>query len=150
MIQDKQEILDKVNSSIAARIQEYASGTNGTLFELFEDVIYQSDDEAFRALMIAGADVNLQHHKYGWTLLHMAIRRNQKTMVEFLIDHGADINRVDGVGWTPLMESIMDDMPELCELLITRGADKTIQNKRGATAAMLVQKFSRTNMMKHF
>jgi len=35
-------------------------------------------------------------------------------MVAYLLEEGADIDKVDGVGWTPLMEAVMDDMPELC------------------------------------
>jgi ankyrin repeat protein len=71
-------------------------------------------------------------------------------MVELLLEKGADINRVDGVGWTPLMEAVMDDMTDLCGYLVEKGADTTIANLRGATAPMLVQKFSRTSMEKFF
>jgi ankyrin repeat protein len=66
------------------------------------------------------------------------------------VDNGADINRRDAPGWTPLMECVMDDMPELCGYLIEKGADMTIANQRGATAAMLVQKFGRNNMLHYF
>ena len=71
-------------------------------------------------------------------------------MVAYLLEEGADINRVDGVGWTPLMEAVMDDMPELCAFLVEKGADVSIANERGATAAMLVQKFGRESMVKYF
>ena len=70
-------------------------------------------------------------------------------MVELLLDKGADIDKVDGVGWTPLMESIMDDMPSLCKLLVERGADKSVANARGVTAPMLAQKFGRTTMYEY-
>ena len=55
-----------------------------------------------------------------------------------------------GVGWTPLMEAVMDDMTELCAFLVEKGADVSITNERGATAAMLVQKFGRESMVKYF
>jgi len=71
-------------------------------------------------------------------------------MVAYLLEKGADINRVDGVGWTPLMEAVMDDMPELCAFLVEKGADVSIANERGATAAILVQKFGRESMVKYF
>lgn len=119
------------------------------LFESLEDIVYRDDFEAFKSFFEDGADINMQN-KYGWTPLHVSIRRNRKDMVEYLLDNGADIDRVDGVGWTPLMEAVMDNMTELCELLIKRGADKSIANQRGATAGMLVQKFARHSMMGFF
>ena len=96
-----------------------------------------------------GMDLDIQN-TYGWTPLHIAIRRDRRDMVEYLWEQGADIDTVDGVGWTPLMEAVMDDMPELCAFLIEKGADKTIANQRGGTAGMLVQKFGRDSMMKYF
>ena len=118
------------------------------IFTSLEDIVYKGDFEAFKALFEAGEDINIQN-KYGWTPLHIAIRRNHKNMVEYLLDKGADIDRVDGVGWTPLMEAIMDNMTELCALLVARGADKSIVNSRGATAGMLVQKFGRQSMVQY-
>ncbi len=48
------------------------------------------------------------------------------------------------------MEAIMDDMTELCAFLVEKEADVSITNERGATAAMLVQKFGRESMVKYF
>ena len=141
------ELLPNVPEKIKAKLESYDE--HNDLFELLEEVVYKNDLELFDAMLESGMDVNMQN-KYGWTPLHIAIRRDRREMVEKLLEKGADINRVDGVGWTPLMEAIMDDMPELCEYLINKGADKTIANQRGATAAMLVQKFGRTSMMHLF
>ena len=115
------------------------------IFEIFEKVVYKSDFELFSAMLNELEDINIQNH-YGWTLLHITIRREETAMVELLLEKGADINKVDGVGWTPLMEAIMDDKPVLCKLLVDKGADKTIANGRGATAPMLAQKFGRSSM----
>ena len=114
-------------------------------FENFEKIVYDNDFDTFKAEVQKLDDINIQN-KYGWTLLHVAIRRDRRDMVNFLLDNGADINKVDGVGWTPLMEAIMDDMPEIVSILVDRGADKTIANARGATAPMLAQKFGRVSM----
>lgn len=118
-------------------------------YEKLEKIVYDNDIEAFKNEIESGTDVNLQN-KYGWTLLHITIRRDRREMVEYLLEKGADIDRVDGVGWTPLMEAIMDEMTELCGYLIEKGADTTIANARGVTAPMLVQKFGRTSMEKFF
>ncbi len=146
----KTELLSSLDATIAERLKGYDNHPGSEeLFALLEEIVFHGDSEAFKACFEAGVDVNIQN-KYGWTPLHIAIRRNHRDMVEYLLDKGADINRVDGVGWTPLMESIMDDMTDLCALLVSRGADKSIANQRGATAAMLVQKFGRQSMMPFF
>jgi len=120
-----------------------------THFETLEKIVYDNDLEALKKEIEAGTDINLQN-KYGWTPLHIAIRRDRRDMVAYLLEEGADINKVDGVGWTPLMEAVMDDMTELCAFLVEKGADVSIANQRGATAAMLVQKFGRESMVKYF
>jgi len=118
-------------------------------FENIEKLVYDNNLEAFKELFEQGEDLNIQN-KYGWTPLHVSIRRDRREMVKYLLEKGADINKIDGVGWTPLMEAIMDDMTELVALLIEKGADTSIANQRGATASMLVQKFGRESMMKFF
>ena len=117
-------------------------------FSIFEKVVYDNDFQTFKEMVGKLDDINIQN-KYGWTLLHITIRRDRKDMVALLLENGADINLVDDVGWTPLMESIMDDMTELCKLLVEAGADKTIANQRGATAPMLAQKFGRASMYEY-
>jgi len=114
----------------------------------FEKVVYENDFTKFKEMVSGLEDINIVN-KYGWTLLHITIRRDRRDMVEFLLDNGADINKTDGVGWTPLMEAIMDEMTTLVKLLVERGADKSIANARGATAPMLAQKFGRTDMFEY-
>lgn len=118
-------------------------------FITLERIVYDNDLEALKKEIENGMDVNLQNY-YGWTPLHIAIRRDRRDMVTYLLEQGADIDRVDGVGWTPLMEAVMDDMTELCAFLIEKGADVTVKNERGGTASMLVQKFGRESMVKYF
>ena len=143
------DIKSKLSEGILASMAEYEAMKGDDLYELIENIVYHDNKEAFKALIDAGLDVNMDN-KYGWTLLHITIRRDRREMVEYLIEKGADINKVDGVGWTPLMESIMDEMTELCGYLVAQGADTTIANQRGATAPMLVQKFGRQSMMGFF
>jgi len=117
-------------------------------YAVFEKVVYNDDFDKFKEIVLSLEDINITN-KYGWTLLHITIRRDRRNMVEFLLNNGADINKIDGVGWTPLMEAIMDEMTELVKLLVERGADKSIVNERGATAPMLAQKFGRVSMYEY-
>ena len=117
-------------------------------YSLFEKVVYDNDFEKFKEMVNNLDDINIVN-KYGWTLLHITIRRDRREMVAFLLENGADINKIDGVGWTPLMEAIMDEMTELVKFLVEQGADKSIANGRGATAPMLAQKFGRSDMYQY-
>ena len=136
--------INSFSTSVQEKIKSYNEDFKD-IFEVFEKVVYKSDFELFSEMVNELEDINIQNN-YGWTLLHITIRRGENNMVELLLEKGADIDRVDGVGWTPLMEAIMDDKPDLCKLLVDKGADKTIANERGATAPMLAQKFGRSSM----
>ncbi|NPA65781.1 MAG: ankyrin repeat domain-containing protein [Epsilonproteobacteria bacterium] len=119
---------------------------NNEILKKVEELIYQNDLEGFKEFINTLEDVNIQE-KYGWTPLHLAIRRGRMEMVKFLIEErDADINIQDKAGWTPLMEAIMDDYAEIAKYLVEKGADLSIANERGATAPMLAQKFGRTSM----
>ena len=139
--------IDSFSPILQERITAYCEEFKDT-FELFEKVVYKNDLEFFTLLVDELEDINIQNN-YGWTLLHITIRREQTEMVNLLLEKGADIDKIDGVGWTPLMEAIMDDKPSLCKLLVDSGADKSIANARGATASMLAQKFGRANMYEY-
>ena len=114
-----------------------------------EELVYNNDLDGFKSLIDSLEDVNIQD-KYGWTPLHLAIRRGREEMVRYLVEEkGADINIQDASGWTPLMEAIMDDFPAIVKYLVEKGADLSIANQRGATAPMLAQKFGRTSMYEY-
>jgi len=138
------QTIDSLTEDTKKKINAYGEDFKD-LFEAIEKVVYKSDFKLFSAIVDELEDINIQNN-YGWTLLHITIRREESAMVELLLKKGADIDKVDGVGWTPLMEAIMDDKPALCKLLVEKGADKTIANQRGATAPMLAQKFGRSSM----
>ena len=123
--------------------------SNNETMKKVEELIYNNDIEGFKKLMDSLDDVNIQD-RYGWTPLHLAIRRGREEMVRYLVEEKkADINIQDNSGWTPLMEAIMDDFPSIVKYLVEKGADLSIANKRGATAPMLAQKFGRTSMYEY-
>ena len=123
--------------------------TNIEILKKVEELIFKKDLEGFKAFIDSLEDVNVQE-KYGWTPLHLAIRRGEEDMVKYLVEEkNADINIQDNAGWTPLMEAIMDDYVNIVKYLVEKGADKSIKNERGATAPMLAQKFGRANMFEY-
>lgn len=138
------QTINSLSQEIQNSINDYGEEFKD-LFEAIEKVVYKSDLNLFTAIVEEITDINMQNY-YGWTLLHITIRREETAMVELLLKKDADINKIDGVGWTPLMEAIMDDKPDLVKFLVEKGADKTIANQRGVTAPMLAQKFGRSSM----
>ncbi|MEA3523256.1 MAG: ankyrin repeat domain-containing protein [Campylobacterota bacterium] len=44
------------------------------VFASLENIVYEGDFEAFKAVFEAGEDLNIQN-KYGWTPLHIANQR---------------------------------------------------------------------------
>jgi hypothetical protein len=66
------------------------------------------------------------------TLLHMALSRNQKEIVEYLLTECSStmINAPNRQGVTPLMKAVVS-CPDLVELLLQHGANPTLRNWKG-------------------
>jgi ankyrin repeat protein len=67
------------------------------------------------------------------TPLHSAVARRDADAVNWLIEHGADLNAIrtmGGCGVTPLHVSAAEDLPEMARLLLDAGADPTIPDTR--------------------
>jgi ankyrin repeat protein len=69
---------------------------------------------------------------YG-TPLHSAPVYGQQEACLLLIEHGANLNSVDGLGPSPLFWSIGGSEPGVVRLLIDRGADVNLKNAEGIT-----------------
>jgi uncharacterized protein len=137
-----------IDTSIKDKITAAGIDAEHDTFSVFEELLVLKES-ALAIALLESIDINLQN-RYGWTPLHVAIRYDMREVFDSILKKDPDINRQDCVGWTPIMEAVMDDKIEYVKVLLDLGADTTIANERGATAAMLVQKFSRTEMMSLF
>jgi ankyrin repeat protein len=72
---------------------------------------------------------------FGWTPLIAAIYHNQPTVVQYLIQAGADVNLADRDGQTPIMWATYFGDANLATVkeLISHGAKLDARDKRGAT-----------------
>ena len=82
-----------------------------------------ADLGVLRALVAAGADIELQDQRNGWTPLLHAIHVRNGQAVAALIEAGTDVNRTGESGITPLIMASGYGMTETVRLLLDSGAN---------------------------
>jgi ankyrin repeat protein len=70
-----------------------------------------------------GLDPNEVIYPSGWTPLHAAMFSGNKKIVNALIEHGANVNAVDGMGRTALHLAVADGHFEVVQQLLSAKAD---------------------------
>ena len=89
-----------------------------------------------RALIEAGADVNVRNHK-GQSALHCAAKAGFVDIVALLLEHGCEVDARDRRGETPLaaaLRSTVKDKARLLDvvrLIVNAGADSDIRDDTG-------------------
>jgi ankyrin repeat protein len=86
------------------------------------------------ALVAAGVDVNAQN-QYEQSALCLAFQQGHRETGDWLLDHGADINKLGG-DRTPLMIAAEGGDRELVEHLLDRGAGVNVVTSFGGNALM--------------
>lgn len=88
--------------------------------------------EDVRSLLRNGIDPNGVYHTN--TALTYAARDGFTDIACVLIDHGADVNWIDGEGVTPLILASFKGHVDLVQLLLDHRADTTIRDQWNRTA----------------
>jgi len=104
--------------------------------KLGDDVVYavrKCDYEALKRLLTA--DTANATDRDGFTpLIYAVLAENASTtMVQFLIDSGADPNQPDSAGWTPLHYAAREQLRPIVEVLISNGAAVDPTDEIGST-----------------
>ncbi|MGK5090282.1 ankyrin repeat domain-containing protein [Bdellovibrionota bacterium FG-2] len=82
--------------------------------------------------MLTGFGIDLEARStFGHQALHWTLRERSWEVAEILIDAGAPVDDLDGLGKTPLM--LATNWPELVEILILRGANVNYVASNGWT-----------------
>ncbi|UKS27307.1 ankyrin repeat domain-containing protein [Paenibacillus sp. HWE-109] len=92
----------------------------------------------------------------GWTLLMYAVENERKEVVEFLLNHGADVNFQSFGGWTPLHQAVDasidgtiqtggkqgEEPVDMIEYLLDNGADVDIKDSRGLSPIDIAKSYN--------
>ena len=125
-------------------IQPYDDYIEGG-YNTFTYALFKYDDlELIQLLVQKGANINYIH-SYQGSALTVACKKNNPTIVEYLISLGLDVNDQTGhSGWTPLMSAVCNECYDVVHLLLANGADKELTNSSGRTALDMAQYRNRT------
>ncbi len=80
--------------------------------------------------------VNRRESKQLMTPLHYAVVSDQAQMLEFLLEHGADVNARDKYGLTPLHKAAALGRPAIVAILLAAGADMAIYGTKYGVIGM--------------
>ncbi|OGF64548.1 MAG: hypothetical protein A2Y62_06930 [Candidatus Fischerbacteria bacterium RBG_13_37_8] len=98
-----------------------------------------SKPEITRALLKAGANIELKDYTGATPLLYAAWKRSDEVLKE-LIDAGAEVNVKDNRGRTPVMGAVIDGKLDNLQLLIKHGAKVNEVDNDGWTALLIAAK----------
>lgn len=104
-----------------------------------EEAVYKQDMPMVQLLLRLGADINLAKTFNGRTVLHAAVyfawlanhhKLAMLEMIPLLIQHGADVSKVDNDGKTALNLAIQLGLTEVAEVLESNKALSTCNSKQ--------------------
>ena len=129
--------------SFGVDINVVAPGSNVTLLSVASE---EGSEEAVRALIAAGADVNMASIcEMGFTPLHIAADRGSEPIARALIAAGADVNKANKVGVTPIRMAAQNGHEVVIRALIAAGAvedEKTKAERHRNAMGQLLQRMS--------
>lgn len=100
---------------------------------LTEAVMYM-DEDGVAALLAKGADANTVYN--GRSALGWAAQTDAPGIVRRLVEAGARLDFVDGVGHTPLLRAAETRKLEVVKYLLAKGADPNAADEEGETALL--------------
>nr|XP_043617838.1 ADP-ribosylation factor GTPase-activating protein AGD3-like [Erigeron canadensis] len=127
-----------ISSSSVARIMHFEDQSSlASEFDYLKG--YCTDDSSRSLTSVKEIDDPLTNESLnGCSLLHLACQTSDCTMVELLLQHGANINASDAKGQTPLHHSITRGRLAITRLLLSRGANPLAADTAGKTPRQLV------------
>ncbi|XP_034567538.1 cyclin-dependent kinase 4 inhibitor C isoform X2 [Notolabrus celidotus] len=109
-------------------------------------VVKMGNAALVEALLVAGADPNVPDPVLNLTLTHDAAREGFIHTVRVLVNHGADLNLVDGHGNLPLHLAAREGHLKVVQLLIECTTDPQALNDQGYSAGELARHHGKTDV----
>ncbi|MEI0604086.1 ankyrin repeat domain-containing protein [Brachyspira alvinipulli] len=103
----KEQAIESAKDKKYYEIEKLLSSEDSNNIDGYDELmnaVSKGDMKALEKLIKDDTDLNKQYDKI--TPLNLAAARNDKEMVKFLVEKGADINLEDGYGYTPLIIAI--------------------------------------------
>lgn len=100
---------------------------------VFLDSIKENDLAACNDMLSKASqsiDINALNDA-GLTPLHQAVLEDNVEAVRLLLEHGAEVNKVDTDTWTPLHAACAEGHAEIVRLLLWKGAKKEVKTTDG-------------------
>jgi ankyrin repeat protein len=104
----------------------------------FRRVLLQGDLERVRGMMLNGS-YDIAEREGDWNALAAACSNGHYEIARFLLEAGADPDRVDSFGKTPLMCAAIYGFAGIVNLLFEHGADLEAHDRKGRTAKELAE-----------
>ena len=101
-------------------------------------------------LLDLGAPVDQgEENDQSLTPLDRAVLANNVEIAKLLIQHGADVNHVDGLGMTPLLYAASIDFGDsaIIDLLLKSGANAKARTGDGLTALDLARRYQHSHLL---
>ncbi len=110
---------------------------------------FRDDPDIAEILLYAGANVGARTRVNAITPLILAARNGSASMVEMMLDAGADANAAMTTGTTPLMSAATSGNADAVEILLDHEADiGAKETAQGQTALMLAASYDRSAAIK--
>lgn len=142
-VHDAVTYLSQNKESIAAedkRIRNLeALSSKGISFnaDSFEFYLEKKKPEVCAMILDAGIDVNARTMQ-GVPLLSLAVRNDNKELIDYLLDHGADLNAIaSDRGYSAVMDAVWIKDYKVTKYLIERGADLSTMSSDGQSIMVL-------------
>src|SRR6185369_2730989 len=136
-IDGRTPFMSAVSSGSVELVQRLIAGGSDVNFkDKFRQpaLFYANDLAMVKILVEAGAEVNVADHIKMTPLIH-AVMGCDEELIDYLLDHGADVKARNSIGVTPLHAALCGN-PGVIQSLVSAGANINAQDNEGLTPLM--------------